>query len=109
MLVFPFFCLQVGTGFSFTNDSRGFSTDETEVAVNLYSALTQFFMVFSEYQANDFYLTGEVHVYNDMYLYTCIYACIAHTCKYHNLFEWPQLLLQLSNFLIFQKPRKSSI
>ena len=63
--LWSFFCLQVGTGFSFTNDSRGFSTDETEVAVNLYSALTQFFMVFSEYQANDFYITGEVHNNNN--------------------------------------------
>ncbi|XP_064401479.1 probable serine carboxypeptidase CPVL [Halichondria panicea] len=49
----------VGTGFSFTNDSKGFSTNEVEVGINLYSALTQFFTVFSEYQANDFYLTGE--------------------------------------------------
>ena len=51
---------QVGTGFSFTDSKEGFSTTETEVAENLYSALTQFFAVFSEYKENDFYVTGEV-------------------------------------------------
>lgn len=49
----------VGTGFSFTNSSKGLSTDENHVATNLYSALTQFFKVFNDYQKNDFYITGE--------------------------------------------------
>lgn len=52
--------LQVGTGFSFTVNKDGYSTNEKDVADNLYSCLTQFFTVFSEYQSNDFYLTGEV-------------------------------------------------
>ena len=51
---------QVGTGFSFTESIMGFSTNESEVATNLYSALIQFFTVYSDYQKNDFYLTGEV-------------------------------------------------
>ena len=51
--------MQVGTGFSYT-DKSGMSTTEEEVADNLYSCITQFFTVFSEYQANDFYVTGEV-------------------------------------------------
>ena len=49
----------VGTGFSFTNSIGGFSTNEDQVATNLYSALTQFFTVFYDYQPNDFYITGE--------------------------------------------------
>jgi hypothetical protein len=34
--------------------------DETQVGINLYSALTQFFTVYSEYLDSDFYVTGEV-------------------------------------------------
>jgi vitellogenic carboxypeptidase-like protein len=33
--------------------------DETQVGINLYSALTQFFTVYSEYLDSDFYVTGE--------------------------------------------------
>ena len=51
--------LQVGTGYSFS-DQGGLSTTEYEVAENLYSCLSQFFTVFSDYQNNDFYITGEV-------------------------------------------------
>ena len=56
--------LQVGTGFSYT-DKGGLSTTEEEVADNLYSCITQFLTIFSEYQASDFYITGEVRIYND--------------------------------------------
>jgi vitellogenic carboxypeptidase-like protein len=49
----------VGTGFSFTNESGGYAVDETEVGINLYRALTQFFTVFSDYVGSDFYVTGE--------------------------------------------------
>jgi len=49
----------VGTGFSFTELDAGYSTNETEVAINLYSALTQFFTMFPQHAKNDFYLTGE--------------------------------------------------
>ena len=55
--------MQVGTGFSFTNESGGYAVDETEVAINLYSALTQFFTVFTDFAASDFYVTGEVSIY----------------------------------------------
>ena len=54
--------IQVGTGFSFTDDG-GLSTSEEEVADNLYFCITQFLTIFSEYQASDLYITGEVHVY----------------------------------------------
>ena len=57
---------QVGTGFSFTESIMGFSTNESEVATNLYSALIQFFTVYSDYQKNDFYLTGEVGGWAEM-------------------------------------------
>ena len=52
---------KVGTGYSFTVNKLGLSKTEDDVAENLYSCLTQFFTVFSDYQKNDFYLTGEVH------------------------------------------------
>jgi len=49
----------VGTGFSFTGDDTGYSTNETHVAINLYSALSQFFTLFPDLAQNDFYVTGE--------------------------------------------------
>lgn len=49
----------VGTGYSFTTDAAGYSTDETAVGANLYSALIQFFTLFPELQRNDFFVTGE--------------------------------------------------
>ncbi|XP_016077741.1 PREDICTED: probable serine carboxypeptidase CPVL [Miniopterus natalensis] len=49
----------VGTGFSFTDDARGYAVNEEDVARDLLSALLQFFQLFPEYQENDFYATGE--------------------------------------------------
>ncbi|CAI6361672.1 unnamed protein product [Macrosiphum euphorbiae] len=49
----------VGTGFSYTGDDSGYSSDEMDVAQNLYATLVQFFELFPEYQHNDFYVTGE--------------------------------------------------
>jgi len=49
----------VGAGFSYTGDDLGYSTDEMDVARNLYAFLVQFFELFPEYQHNDFYVTGE--------------------------------------------------
>ncbi|XP_018596088.1 putative serine carboxypeptidase CPVL isoform X1 [Scleropages formosus] len=49
----------VGTGFSFCDDDRGYARNQDDVGRDLYSALTQFFQIFSEYQHNDFYATGE--------------------------------------------------
>uniref|UniRef100_A0A3P8NJK7 Probable serine carboxypeptidase CPVL n=1 Tax=Astatotilapia calliptera TaxID=8154 RepID=A0A3P8NJK7_ASTCA len=49
----------VGTGFSFTEDDRGFAQDQDDVGRDLYNALTQFFQIFPEYQSNEFYATGE--------------------------------------------------
>ncbi|XP_061919041.1 probable serine carboxypeptidase CPVL [Entelurus aequoreus] len=49
----------VGTGYSFTDDDRGFAQNQDDVGRDLYSALTQFFQLFPEYQSNDFYATGE--------------------------------------------------
>ncbi|CAG12003.1 unnamed protein product, partial [Tetraodon nigroviridis] len=49
----------VGTGFSFTDDDRGFAQNQDDVGRDLHCALTQFFQIFSEYQSNEFYATGE--------------------------------------------------
>lgn len=49
----------VGTGFSFTNDPKGYCMDEIQVGEQLYSTLTQFFQLFPELQPNKFFVTGE--------------------------------------------------
>jgi len=67
----------VGTGFSFTDQDAGYSTTEVEVGANLYSALSQFFVVFSDYAVNDFYITGES--YAGKYV-----PAIAHTIFVNN-------------------------
>lgn len=49
----------VGSGFSFTNDEAGFSTNEEEVGENLYRVLQQFFTVFPELRSHEFFVSGE--------------------------------------------------
>lgn len=48
----------IGTGFSFTDDERGYVTNQEEVGRDLYEALRQFFILFKEYHGVPFYLTG---------------------------------------------------
>ncbi|KAM3822176.1 putative serine carboxypeptidase CPVL isoform 3-T6 [Vipera latastei] len=50
----------VGTGFSFTDDPKGYAKNEDDVGRDLYSAIVQFFQLFPQYQKNDFYATGEM-------------------------------------------------
>lgn len=49
----------VGTGYSFTDDEKGYATNERDVGKNLYIALLQFFQMFPELQKNEFFITGE--------------------------------------------------
>lgn len=49
----------VGTGFSFTDDDRGYSRSQDQVADNLLEFLFQFYDLFDEYKNNDLYITGE--------------------------------------------------
>lgn len=49
----------VGTGFSYTESTQGFNTNEDEVASNLYNFLTQFFTIYPAYANNQFFVTGE--------------------------------------------------
>lgn len=49
----------VGTGYSFTDNDKGYVTNETAVGRDLHDALTQFFKMFPELQTNDFFVTGE--------------------------------------------------
>ncbi|XP_034827925.2 venom serine carboxypeptidase-like [Maniola hyperantus] len=49
----------VGTGFSFTDDEKGYCTDEACVADGLYDCLQQFFTMFPSLRNNEFYITGE--------------------------------------------------
>ncbi|XP_063925748.1 venom serine carboxypeptidase [Zophobas morio] len=46
-----------GTGYSFTNN--GFSENETQVGLDLYNALQQFFLMFPQLVKNDFFVCGE--------------------------------------------------
>ncbi|KYB28573.1 venom serine carboxypeptidase [Tribolium castaneum] len=46
-----------GTGYSFTNN--GFCQNETQVGLDLYNALQQFFLLFPALQKNDFFVSGE--------------------------------------------------
>ncbi|CAF0921150.1 unnamed protein product [Adineta steineri] len=49
----------VGTGFSFTGNDQGYARSQEDVARDLYSALTQFFQIYTDYASNPFYITGE--------------------------------------------------
>ncbi|CAI6361976.1 unnamed protein product [Macrosiphum euphorbiae] len=49
----------VGVGYSFTADDAGYSSNQTDVARNLYAALVQFFTLYPEYRQNEFYAAGE--------------------------------------------------
>lgn len=49
----------VGTGFSFTDNEQGYANNEEDVGENLFRALTQFFILFPEYNKSPFYITGE--------------------------------------------------
>ena len=49
----------VGTGFSFTDDIEGYSTNFDSVANNLYNFLEQFFTLFSEFRERQVYIAGQ--------------------------------------------------
>ncbi|XP_049271937.1 probable serine carboxypeptidase CPVL [Rhipicephalus sanguineus] len=49
----------VGTGFSFTDSTKGYSRNQTDVSRNMLEMLQQFFTLFRDYASNDFYLSGE--------------------------------------------------
>ncbi|KAL4624345.1 lysosomal protective protein isoform X1 [Arapaima gigas] len=47
-----------GVGFSYSDDKQ-YATNDTEVSMNNYLALKQFFQLFPEYKNNEFFITGE--------------------------------------------------
>lgn len=49
----------VGTGFSFTNDDKGYVKNEKEVGRDLYEAISQIFTMFPKLQTHPFFITGE--------------------------------------------------
>lgn len=49
----------VGTGYSFTDNEKGYARNETHVGRDLQTALVQFFLLFPELQNNDFFVAGE--------------------------------------------------
>lgn len=49
----------VGTGFSFTENAKGYARNEKDVARDLYEGLCQFFTLFEDYRGNPFYVTGK--------------------------------------------------
>jgi vitellogenic carboxypeptidase-like protein len=48
-----------GTGFSFTDDDKGYCRNEVDVGRDLYNALQQFFTLFPHLRLNNFFVTGE--------------------------------------------------
>ncbi|CAG7785438.1 unnamed protein product [Allacma fusca] len=48
----------VGTGFSFTDDPKGYSQNNEEVVDNIYLAFMQFLQIFYEYKDVPFYIVG---------------------------------------------------
>jgi vitellogenic carboxypeptidase-like protein len=49
----------VCTGYSFTSNDSGYARSQDDVARDLYSALTQFFQIYTDYANNPFIVTGE--------------------------------------------------
>ncbi|KAJ8729198.1 hypothetical protein PYW08_000779 [Mythimna loreyi] len=49
----------VGTGFSFTDDDRGYATNQTTIGENLYEALQQFLTIFPELRKAPLTIVGE--------------------------------------------------
>jgi vitellogenic carboxypeptidase-like protein len=49
----------VGTGYSFTSNDAGYTRTQNDVARDLYSALAQFFQIYTDYASSPFYVTGE--------------------------------------------------
>ena len=68
----------VGTGFSFTNNDKGYANNETDVGRDVYTALVQFFELFPELQTNDFFVTGES--YAGKYV-----PAVSHAIKDYNI------------------------
>ena len=54
---------------SFTDKDEGYATNQVQVAKDLYEALRQFFLVFTEVQQSDFYITGESYAGIASFLY----------------------------------------
>ncbi|CAG7785437.1 unnamed protein product [Allacma fusca] len=48
----------VGSGFSFTEDPKGYSRNDQDIAENIYVALVQFLQIFYEYKSLPFYIAG---------------------------------------------------
>lgn len=68
----------VGTGFSFTDNDKGYATNETHVGRDIHTVLVQFFTLFPELQNNDFYVTGES--YAGKYV-----PAVSHAIKDYNI------------------------
>ncbi|XP_017877613.1 venom serine carboxypeptidase [Ceratina calcarata] len=68
----------VGTGFSFTEDEKGYAINETDVGRDVHTALVQFFQLFPELQSNEFFVTGES--YAGKYV-----PAVSHAIKDYNI------------------------
>jgi len=68
----------VGTGYSFTENDKGYARNETHVGRDVHTALVQFFLLFPELQNNDFFVTGES--YAGKYV-----PAVSHAIKDYNI------------------------
>ena len=62
-----------GTGFSFTDDARGYASNQHDIARDLYEALSQFYKMFPEMLKSDFFVTGESYggEYGEFHILQC--------------------------------------
>lgn len=49
----------VGAGYSYTDNEAGYLTNQVDIGNNLFSAVKQFFQLFSHLRSNGFYISGE--------------------------------------------------
>ena len=49
-----------GTGFSFTDDARGYAKNQYDVSKDLYEALSQFYQLFPVLLQNDFFVMSYI-------------------------------------------------
>lgn len=77
----------VGTGYSFTENDKGYATNETHVGRDVHTLLVQFFQLFPELQENEFFVTGES--YAGKYV-----PAVSHAIKDYNFKAQPKINLK---------------
>ncbi|XP_055334686.1 probable serine carboxypeptidase CPVL [Paramacrobiotus metropolitanus] len=86
----------VGTGFSFTNTTDGYSRNQKQVSMNLYEALLQFYTMFPQFQTGELYITGES--YAGKYVPSLAYRI--HVSNWNATLQLPLAGIAIGNGLV---------